>query len=74
MENRLSVFDLPDGVELRMTGNSGICFEDGAGVMSVTNGSADVIGDVVYRFLVPNGVSNPCQFLHAYKNGREFAQ
>ena len=74
MENRLSVFDLPAGVELRMTGNSGICFEDGAGVMSVTNGSVDVIGDVVYRFLVPNGVSNPCQFLHAYKKGRELAQ
>ena len=74
VENRISAFDLPHSVELRMTGNSGICFEDGAGVMSVRQEDFDEIGDCLYRFLVPDGVSNPCQFLHAYFGGKEFAQ
>ena len=74
VENRISAFDLPQSVELRMTGNSGIVFEDGAGVMSVGQGDFDETGDCVYRFFVPNGVSNPCQFLRAYVDGKEFAR
>ena len=74
VRNRLSVFDLPDGVELRMTGNSGICFEDGSGKLILTSNDFDDAGDCIYHFLVPAGVSNPCQFLQAYFNGKEFAQ
>ena len=74
VRNRLSVFDLPDGVELRMTGSSGICFEDGSGKLILTSNDFDDAGDCIYHFLVPAGVSNPCQFLHAYFNGKEFAQ
>ena len=74
VENRLTAFGLPSGVELRMTGNSGICFEDGSGVLSLDCGDFDETGDCLYRFLVPEGVSNPCQFLHVYLDGKEFAQ
>lgn len=74
VENRLTAFGLPPGVELRMTGNSGICFEDGSGVLSLDCGDFDETGDCLYRFLVPEGVSNPCQFLHVYFDGKEFAQ
>lgn len=74
VENRLTAFGLPPGVELRMTGNSGICFEDGSGVLSLDCDDFDETGDCLYRFLVPEGVSNPCQFLHVYFDGKEFAQ
>jgi len=74
VENRLSAFDVPQTLTLRMTGNSGICFEDGAGSMTVTTESFNAIGDCVYRFLLPAGVMNPCQFLRAYFEGKEIAQ
>ena len=74
VENRLSAFDLPDCVMLRLQGNSGICFEDGAGKMSVYADDLDETGDLLYRFLVPESVSNPCQFLFAYFGGKMFAQ
>ena len=74
VENRLTAFGLPPGVELRMTGNSGICFEDGSGVLSLDCDDFDETGDCLYRFLVPEGISNPCQFLHVYFDGKEFAQ
>ena len=74
VENRLSAFDVPPSLTLRMTGNSGICFEDGAGSMTLTADSFDEIGDCIYRFLLPAGVDHPCQFLRAYFEGKEIAQ
>ena len=74
VENRLSAFDVPPSLTLRMTGNSGICFEDGAGSMTVTAERFDEIGDCVYRFLLPDGMTNPCQFLKARHDGKEIAQ
>ena len=74
VENRLSAFDVPPSLTLRMTGNSGICFEDGAGGMTLTADSFDETGDCIYRFLLPAGVDHPCQFLRAYFDGKEIAQ
>lgn len=74
VENRLSAFDLPSTVEFRMTGNSGICFENGAGKLVLHADDFDEVGDCLYRFLIPERVSNPCQFLHAYFNGKEMSQ
>ena len=54
--------------------NSGICFEDGSGTLYLNSGDFDETGDCLYRFLVPPGVTNPCQFLHAFFNNREVAQ
>ena len=74
VENRLSAFDLPSCVELKMTSSSGICFEDGSGKLTITSGDLDGCGDFVYRFLVPSGVKHPCQFLHGYFEGKEVFQ
>lgn len=74
VENRLSAFDLPSTVEFRMTGNSGICFENGAGKLVLHADDFDEVGDCLYRFMIPERVSNPCQFLHAYFNGKEISQ
>lgn len=74
VENRLSAFDLPDAVEFRMTSSSGICFENGSGRLTVAPSDFDGYGDFRYRFLVPSGVDHPCQFLHGYFQGKEFAQ
>ena len=74
VENRLSAFDLPPTVEFRMTGNSGICFENGAGNLVLHADDFDEVGDCLYRFLIPEQVSNPCQFLHAYFDGKEISQ
>ena len=53
---------------------SGISFEDGAAQMTARQSDLDSIGDFIYRFYVPVEVSSPCQFLHAYFEGKEFAQ
>ena len=74
VENRLSAFDLPEAVEFRMTSSSGICFENGSGRLTVAPSDFDGYGDFRYRFLVPSGVNHPCQFLHGYFQGKEFAQ
>ena len=74
VENRLSAFNLAPGLEFRMTGNSGVCFEDGSGMLVLHPEDFDENGDCMYRFLVPDGVSNPCQFLHVYFDGREVSQ
>lgn len=72
--NRVSAFDLPPGVSFSMRSQSGVCFEDGAASLSVDAGAFDGIGDFWYRFFVPAGLANPCQFLHAYVDGKEIAQ
>lgn len=74
VENRLTAFDLPHSAELRMTSHSGVCFEDGAGTLSISADDFDDTGDCIYRFLVPEGVDHPCQFLHAYFEGKEICQ
>ena len=74
VENRISAFDMPNSVELRMTSHSGVCFEDGAGTLSISADDFDDTGDCIYRFLVPVGVDHPCQFLHAYFEGKEIVQ
>ena len=74
VENRISAFDLPDGVELRLKGNSGICYEDGAGTLSLQAGDFDETGDCLYRFLLPEEVTNPCQFLYIYVDGVEVSR
>ena len=74
VENRISAFDVPDSLDLRLSANSGICFEDGAGVLWLNAGSFGPTGDCIYRFYVPEGVTNPCQFLRAYRDGRETAR
>lgn len=75
VENRVSAFDLPPGVSFAMTSMSGICFEDGSGRMRFTSGDFDETGDFTYRFYVPCGVSNPCQFLYVYDaDGRKVSQ
>lgn len=72
--NRVSAFDLPPGVSFAMRSQSGVCFEDGAASLSVDADTFDGIGDFWYRFFVPAGLANPCQFLHAYVDGKEIAQ
>lgn len=74
VENRISAFDLPPSVEIRLVGNSGVCYEDGAGKLSLSASDFDEVGDCVYRFLVPAGLHHPCQFIHVYFNGKELAQ
>ena len=74
VENRLSAFDVPASVSLRMTSSSGICFEDGSGRLNLNAESFGPTGDHVYRFYVPAGVDHPCQFLRAYHDGKEIAQ
>lgn len=74
VENRLTAFDVPAGLELRMTSSSGICFEDGAGSLDVGADDFDEIGDCVYRFYVPSGVNHPCQFLQLRRNGKTVAK
>ena len=73
IENRISAFDLPPSVELRMTGNSGVCYEDGAGKLSLYSHDFDETGDCVYRFLVPTSLKHPCQFIHVFVEGKEIA-
>ena len=75
VENRISAFDVPEDVSFTMTSMSGICFEDGSGHIRFTGRDFGATGDFIYRFYVPAGVSNPCQFLHVYDaRGREVAQ
>ena len=74
VENRLTAFDVPSSVLLKMTSASGVCFADGSGSISMTSGSFSGTGDYIYRFYVPEGVEHPCQFLRAYYNGKEIAQ
>ena len=57
-----------------LSANSGICFEDGSGVLWLDAGSFGLTGDYIYRFYVPEGVTHPCQFLRAYRDGREVAR
>lgn len=73
VENRLTAFDLPDSARLQMKSVSGICFEDGAGTKVFTDSDFDSLGDCRYRFYVPTGVTNPCQFLHAIFENAYFA-
>ena len=70
----LDELDLPPSVEIRLVGNSGVCYEDGAGKLSLSASDFDEVGDCVYRFLVPAGLHHPCQFIHVYFNGKELAQ
>ena len=74
VENRFSAFDLPPTVEFRMNSASGVCFEDGSGRLVLHADDFDEVGDYIYRFLLPVGVSNPCQFLYAYFDGKEISQ
>ena len=74
VENRLSAFDVPASVSLRMTSSSGICFKDGSGRLNLNADSFGPTGDYIYRFYVPVGVDHPCQFLRAYHDGKEIAQ
>lgn len=74
VENRLSAFDVPPGLTMRMTSGSGICFEDGAGVMEISAEDFDEIGDFSYLFYVPQGVMHPCQFLRLMVGGKAVAQ
>ena len=74
VENRFSAFDLPPTVEFRMNSASGVCFEDGSGRLVLHVDDFDEVGDYIYRFLLPVGVSNPCQFLYAYFDGKEISQ
>ena len=74
VENRLSAFDVPASVSLRMTSSSGICFKDGSGRLNLNADSFGPTGDCIYRFYVPAGVNHPCQFLRAYHDGKEIAQ
>ena len=72
--NRISAFDLPPGVTFSMRSQSGVCFEDGASTVELGPSDFDETGEFWYRFYVPKGLSNPCQFLHAYLDGKEIAQ
>ena len=74
VENRISAFGLPASAEIRMSGQSGICYESGAGTLILHADDFDEFGDCIYRFLLPNYVTNPCQFLHLYLDGKEVAQ
>ena len=74
VENRLSVFDMPETVELRMVAVSGVCFEDGSAQLPVRKSDLNSMGDCIYRFYVPAEVVHPCQFLRGYIGGKEFAQ
>ena len=72
--NRISGFDLPDGIILRMKTQSGVCYEDGTADLDLSPDDFDETGDLYYRFFVPPGLTNPCQFLHILWNGKEIAQ
>ena len=72
--NRLSCFDLPQGVVLRMKTQSGVCYDDGSADLDLTSEDMNEIGDFYYRFFVPPDLTNPCQFLHVIWNGKEIAQ
>ncbi len=74
VENRLSAFDVPPSLALRMTSGSGICFGDGAGRLEISADDFDEIGDFSYRFYVPKGVRHPCQFLRLTRGGKAVAQ
>ena len=74
VENRLSAFDVPAGLTMRMTSGSGICFEDGAGFIEISADDFDEIGDFSYLFYVPQGVMHPCQFLRLMVGGKAVAQ
>lgn len=73
--NRISAFDLPESVQFKMTSSSGISFADGSGRLEFSARDFDrTTGDLPYWFFVPEGVNHPCQFLHGYFDGKEFAQ
>ena len=74
VENRLSAFDVPPSLTLRMTSGSGICFVDGAGRLEISADDFDEIGDFSYWFYVPKGVRHPCQFLRLTRGGKAVAQ
>ena len=72
--NRISGFDIPSDVVLKMRTQSGVCFADGSGELVISASSFNEIGDCYYRFFVPPEVTNPCQFLQAVWNERGIAQ
>ncbi len=74
VENRLSAFDVPPSLTLRMSGMSGVCYPDGTGHLELSAGSFSPEGDCLYRFLVPAGLATPCQVLRAYFDGKELAR
>ena len=74
VENRLSAFDIPPGLSLRMTSSSGVSFADGSARLTIAAEDFDEIGDFSYQFLVPEGVNHPCQFLRLLKNGKVVSQ
>ena len=74
VENRLSAFDVPQGLLFSMTSSSGISFADGAGRLLISADDFDEIGDFSYQFYVPETVNHPCQFLRLIHNGKVVAQ
>ncbi len=74
VQNRVSGFDIPPDVTLRMKTQSGVCFADGSGQLFFSAADFDQMGDYYYQFFVPPEVTNPCQFLRATWEGREIAQ
>ena len=74
VENRLSAFDVPQGLLFSMTSSSGISFADGAGRLMISADDFDEVGDFAYQFYVPENVNHPCQFLRLIHNGKVVAQ
>lgn len=74
VENRVSTFDMPACADLRMTSSSGISFVDGSARIDLSSEDFDETGDFIYQFIVPPGVSHPCQFLRLLYDGKVVAQ
>ena len=74
VQNRISGFDIPVDIMLRMKTQSGVCFDDGTGLLFLSAADFDAMGDCYYNFFVPPEVTNPCQFLQAIWNGKGIAQ
>ena len=72
--NRISGFDIPSDVVLKMRTQSGVCFADGSGELVISASGFNEIGDCYYRFFVPPEVTNPCQFLQSVWKERGIAQ
>lgn len=61
---------LPDGVEMEVwVWQAGVCFEDGSVCKRFRKSELDANGVFRYRFLAPEDLDHPCQYLRAFFGG-----
>ena len=62
--------DLPADVEMEVwVWQAGVCFEDGSVCKRFRRSDLDANGVFRYRFLAPEGLDHPCQYLRAFFGG-----